>query len=93
MVLTDGRSDHLYISGTKGEIESTTEFNQCGETQYIVRRNGKEETKTVASPNNYALEAEQLSRCIQTGGKPHVNKDFSLLVARVTDRILKETGY
>ncbi len=93
MVLTDGRSDHLYISGTKGEIESTTEFNQCGETQYIVRRNGKEETKTVASPNNYALEAEQLSRCIQTGEKPHVNKDFSLLVARVTDRILKETGY
>jgi len=93
MVLTDGRMDRLYISGTKGEIESTTEFNQCGETRYTVRRNGKEETKTVTAPNNYALEAEQLSRCILTGEKPHVNKDFSLLVARVTDRILKEAGY
>ena len=93
MVLKDGRADRLYISGTKGEIESATEFNQCGETRYTVKLNGKTETKTVTAPNNYALEVEQLSRCILTGEAPHVNKEFSLLVARVTDRILKETGY
>ena len=47
----------------------------------------------MTAPNNYALESEQLSRCILTGEKPHVSKDFSLLVARVTDRILREIGY
>jgi len=93
MVLTDGRMDRLYIGGTKGEIESTTEFNQCGETYYTVRLNGKEQTKTVTAPNNYTLEAEQLSRCILTGEKPHISKSFSLMVARVTDRILKGIGY
>lgn len=93
MVLTDGRTDRLYISGTEGEIESCTEFNQCGETRYTLTRGGKKETKTVNAPNNYALEAEQLSRCILNGEKPHVNKEFSLMTARVTDRILKAIGY
>lgn len=93
MVLTDGRTDRLYISGTEGEIESSTEFNQCGETRYTLTRGGKKETKTVNAPNNYALEAEQLSRCILNGEKPHVNKEFSLMTARVTDRILKAIGY
>ena len=51
------------------------------------------ETKTVTAPNNYMLESEQLSRCILFGEKPHVSKEFSLLTARVTDRILKAIGY
>ena len=39
------------------------------------------------------LEVEQLSRCVLTGEKPLVSKEFSLLAARVTDRILDAVGY
>ena len=69
------------------------EFNQCGEIPYTVIRDGVKETKTVTAPNNYMLEAEQLSMCVLTGEKPHVSKEFSLLVARVADRILEKIGY
>ena len=93
MLLPTGRLDRFHIHGTMGEIVSPVEFNQCGEIPYTIIRNGVKETKTVTAPNNYALESKQLSRCILTGEKPHVTKKFSLLVARVTDRILKEIGY
>ena len=93
MVLPEGRLDGLRIHGTEGEIVSPVEFNQCGEIPYTVVRGGAAETKTVTAPNNYALETGQLSRCILFGEKPHVTKEFSLLTARVTDRILKEIGY
>ena len=93
MVLPDGRLDRLYIRGTRGEIISSTEFNQCGETGYTVIRDGEKETKTVNTPNNYMLETEQLSRCILNGETPHVSKEFSLAEARVMDRIMKEIGY
>ena len=39
------------------------------------------------------LEVEQLSRCIRTNEKPLVSRDFSLMTARVTDRILDAIGY
>ena len=93
MVLAGGRLDRLLICGTLGEISSPAEFNQCGELPYTVVRNGVKETKTVTVPNNYMLETEQLSRCILTGEKPLVTKEFSLLTARVTDRILRAAGY
>ena len=93
MLLPTGRLDRFHIHGTLGEIVSPVEFNQCGEIPYTIIRNGVKETKTVTAPNNYALESEQLSRCILFGEKPHVSKEFSLLVARVTDRILREIGY
>ena len=93
MLLPTGRLDRFHIHGTLGEIVSPVEFNQCGEIPYTIIRNGVKETKMVTAPNNYALESEQLSRCILFGEKPHVSKEFSLLVARVTDRILREIGY
>ena len=88
-----GRLDRFHVLGTEGEIHSPVEFNQCGEIPYTVVRNGKAETKTVTVPNNYMLEVEQLSRCILTGEKPLVSREFSLLAARVTDRILEAIGY
>ena len=88
-----GREDRFHIHGTLGEIVSPVEFNQCGEIPYTVIRNGVKETKTVTAPNNYALETEQLSRCILFGETPHVDKAFSLMTARTTDRILKAIGY
>ena len=93
MVLPDGREDRFHISGTRGGIVSPVEFNQCGEIPYTVIRNGEKETRTVRVPNNYMLETDQLSRCILNGEKPHVTKEFSLLTARVTDRILETIGY
>ena len=93
MLLPTNRLDRFHIHGTLGEIVSPVEFNQCGEIPYTVIRGGVKETKTVTAPNNYALETEQLSRCVLFGEKPHVSKDFSLLTARVTDRILSAIGY
>ena len=74
-------------------VDSPAEFNQRGEIPYTVIRNGREETKFVTAPNNYMLEVEQLSRCILTNEKPLVSRDFSLMTARVTDRILDAIGY
>ena len=93
MVLPAGRLDRFRVFGTRGEIVSPMEFNQCGEIPYTVIRNGVEETKTVAVPNNYMLETEQLSRCVLYGEKPHVSGEFSRMTARVTDRIMKAIGY
>ena len=93
MLEKTGRMDRLYIGGTLGSIASSVEFNQCGELSYTVTRNGERETKTVHAPQNYSLEVEQLSRCILFGEKPHVSREFSLKVARVTDRILSRIGY
>lgn len=93
MLLPTGRQDRLIIHGTRGEIASPVEFNQCGEISYTITTDGIKETKTVTAPNNYALETEQLSRCILFGEEPHVSKTFSLLTARVTDRILSAIGY
>lgn len=93
MLLPTNRLDRFHIHGTLGEIVSPVEFNQCGEIPYTVIRNGVKETKTVTAPNNYTLESEQLSRCILGEETPHVTKEFSLMTARVTDRILKAIGY
>ncbi len=93
MLLPTGRLDRFHIHGTRGEIISPVEFNQCGEIPYTVIRDGVRETKTVTAPNNYSLESEQLSRCILTGEKPHVSREFSLRVARAMDSILNAIGY
>ena len=93
MLLPTGRLDRFRIHGTKGEIVSPVEFNQCGEIPYTIIRDGVKVTRTVKAPNNYMLESEQLSRCILYGEEPHVSREFSLLTARVTDRILRAAGY
>ena len=93
MLLPHSRLDRLHIYGTQGEIYSPVEFNQSGDIPYTVVRNGKRETKTVAAPNNYQLEVEQLGRCIRNGEKPHVSRTFSLRCAAVMDAILSEAGY
>ena len=93
MLLPHGRLDRFRIFGTKGTIVSAVEFNQSGEIPYTVIRDGVSETKTVSVRDNYTLEVEQLGRCVRRLEKPHVSREFSLLVARVTDRILAEIGY
>ena len=93
MLLPRGRLDRFRLHGTLGEIVSPVEFNQQGDIPYTVIRDGTRETKTVHAPNNYSLEAEQMNRCILLGEAPAVSRDFSLMNARVMDRILREIGY
>ena len=93
MLLPAGVLYRFRIHGTGGEIVSPYGFNQRGSLPYTVVRGGEAVTKTVEVPNNYMLEAEQLSRCILFGETPRVSKDFSLRTARVADRILQAAGY
>ena len=93
MLSGTNRHDRFHVLGTRGEMYSPVAFNQSGEIPYTVVSGGKTDTKTVAVPNNYKLEVEQLGRCIRDGESPHVSRDFSLMVARVQDRILEEIGF
>lgn len=87
------RFDRLYIHGSKGYIKSDTEFNQEGELSYKICVDGKEELKIVSVLQNYRLEVEQLGRCITDGEKPRVSEEFSLMNARLLDRVLDAINY
>lgn len=90
---TNSRFDRLYIHGSKGAIRSEVEYNQEGSLSYQVFTAEGVQTRSVQVPHNYALEIEQLSRCILYGETPHVTPEFSLRNAELMDRILQEIGY
>lgn len=89
----DRRLDRLQIHGTDGMICSDAEFNQEGGLSYKIRKNGKVTEKSVQVRQNYALEVEQLGRCILSGEQPHVSNDFSLATARALDMARDSIGY
>lgn len=89
----DNRIDRWTICGTKGSIVSTEAFNGAGELKYTLCSEGKVEVKTISVPDNYSLEAAQLGRCISEGETPFVSNDFSVVNAKVMDRILNKIGY
>ncbi len=90
---TNSRYDRLYVHGSKGSIRSDVEYNQEGEVSYrIYTPEGMKERK-VFVPQNYALEIEQLGRCILSGENPHVTSDFSIKNAKLIDTVLKEIGF
>lgn len=89
----DYRIDRLIIHGTKGCIKSDVQFNQAGSLSYRVWVEGEETIKTVQTPHNYALEADQLSRCIRGLETPHITEEFSTANARVLEQILSQIGY
>lgn len=93
MLIPTNRLDRFHVHGTRGEIYSPVQFNQSGEIPYTVIADGQARTETVTARNNYALEVEQLGRCIRDGETPRVSREFSLRAARVTDRILQAIGY
>ena len=86
----DKRIDQLRIEGTKGSIRSTAEFNGCGELVYTVIRDGNAEEKRITAPHNYALEVEQMGRCIRNGESPHVTKEFTISNLRTIERICSD---
>lgn len=87
------RIDRFQIHGTKGSIRCDEQFNQKGTLHYTICTDAGETVKSVAVRDNYALETEQLGRCIAEGEKPHVSEEFTLRNARVMDRILEKIGY
>ena len=90
---SNSRFDRLYIHGTKGCIKSDVEYNQEGEVKYTIHSQGQIIERTTSVPQNYALELDQLNRCIMNGEKPHITEDFSLKNARLIDAVLKKIGY
>lgn len=53
----------------------------------------KDYVKTIPTRHNYALEVEQLGRCIRNGETPFVSNEFSMRNARTVDKVLKAIGY
>ncbi len=100
-ISSNSRFDRLYIHGSKGSIRSDVEYNQEGTLRYtIYAREGLADgtpaggiTREVFALQNYALEIEQLGRCILEGETPHITEEFSVKNAEVIDRILAAVGY
>ncbi|MBR6090827.1 MAG: Gfo/Idh/MocA family oxidoreductase [Anaerolineaceae bacterium] len=90
---SDARQDRLYIHGSKGCIRSDIEYNQAGTLSYTVITEDGKLTRTVNARSNYALEVEQLGRCIENKEKPHVSQEFSIKNAELLDSLLKAAGY
>ena len=87
------RIGRFTICGTKGMIISTVMFNAEGELEYTVVADGKTEVKTVSTPDNYGLEIEQFGRCITDGETPFVSNEFTVMNAKVVEKIHKTIGY
>ena len=90
---TNARFDRLYIHGSKGSIRSEVEYNQEGNVSYRICTGGSVAERKIVAPQNYALELEQLNRCIMNGETPHITPEFSIKNAELMDRIFREIGY
>ena len=89
----DERLDRVQICGTKGRIVSSVEFNQEGDLSFTVETAEGTQTKTVHARQNYALEVEQLGRCIHGGETPYVSNEFTMKNSRTLERVLQAIGY
>ena len=89
----DRRIDCLRIHGTKGDIRTDAQFNQCGELTYTLTIGDESVVKTVTVPQNYSLEVAQLGRCITDGEKPYISREFSMKNALLMEKILKIIKY
>jgi len=87
------RIGRFTICGSKGMIISTVMFNAKGNLEYTIAADGKTEVKTVSTPDNYGLEIEQFGRCITDGETPYVSNDFTVMNAKVVEKIHRTIGY
>lgn len=90
---SNSRFDRLYIHGTKGSIRSEVEYNQAGKVSYRIFTSEGVVEREIDVPQNYALELDQLSRCILFGEKPFITPEFSIKNAELIDKVLYEIGY
>lgn len=90
---SDSRHDRLYIHGSKGCISSNVEYNQAGTLSYTVVSEGNTIVRSIDSDQNYKLEVEQLTRCIEGMEEQHITPEFSIKNAELIDEILDRIGY
>ena len=88
-----GRSDRMVIHGDKGSLWADTVFNQEGKNRFEIRTDESTVEYEFDVKSNYALEVEQLGRCILEGEKKHISEDFSIKVATVIEDTLRYIGY
>ena len=91
--IAGSRIDRFRIHGTKGSIACDEFFNAEGMLRYTLCTDGVERICTVHAPQNYRLEVEQLGRCITDGETLHVSHAFTLMNARLLDRVLSAIHY
>lgn len=92
------RMDRTYIHGSKGCIKSDIEYNQSGNLSYTIYTTNQDGTveeiqRNFEAPQNYALETQQLSRCIMGYETPLITGEFTVMNARLLDRILEAIEY
>lgn len=88
-----GRSDRMVIHGTKASLWADIVFNQEGKSTFEVRSDSDIRRYEYNVKINYALEVEQLGRCITEGEKTYVSEEFSMQVAEIIDQVLAKIGY
>lgn len=87
------RSERIVIHGDKASLWADIAFNQEGLCAFDIRSDEGSEHFEYNVKSNYALEVEQLGRCIADGEKPHVSEEFSLAVCDIIDRVLEKINY
>lgn len=85
-----GRSDKMIFHGSKGSLWADIEFNQAGKNCFEIRNNDGVQKFEIDVKSNYALEVEQLGRCILEGEAPFVTEEFSIQVATIIEEILQK---
>lgn len=88
-----GRSDRMVIHGDKASLWADIVFNQEGICTFDINSDEACEHFEYDVKINYALEVEQLGRCIAEGEKPHVSEEFSLTVCDIIDKVLEKINY
>lgn len=88
-----GRSDRMVIHGDKASLWADIYFNQEGKSTFEVRNDFEIKRYEYDVKINYALEVEQLGRCILEGEEPAINEEFSMQVAGIIEQVLRKIGY
>lgn len=88
-----GRSDRMVIHGETASLWADIVFNQEGICTFDINSDEACEHFEYDVKINYALEVEQLGRCIAEGEKPHVSEEFSLTVCDIIDKVLEKINY
>ena len=90
---SNSRFDRLYVHGNKGCIKSDVEYNQEGEVSYKIYANGEVIERKLTVSNNYALEVDQMSRCILFGETPFITPEFSIKNMKLIDSVLDDIDF
>ncbi len=84
---------NFIIGCENGKIESSELYNVDGKAKYTVTTESGVEVIEIETSDNYKLEIDRFTSHIRTGQELIVTEEFSLVNARILDRILDSCGY